>query len=85
MVSPVGAVPIRIALRSDGVNPRRVRLAAYDVRGRRVCRWTAEADPAGIAAWAGRRPDGAPLASGIYFLRTEGSALTETAKVIIAR
>ncbi|HET7497742.1 MAG TPA: aryl-sulfate sulfotransferase, partial [Candidatus Eisenbacteria bacterium] len=85
MVSPVGAVPIRIALRSDGVNPRRVRLAAYDVRGRRVCRWTAEADPAGIAAWDGRRPDGAPLASGIYFLRTEGSALTETAKVIIAR
>jgi hypothetical protein len=81
----VGAVPIRIALRSDGLNARRVRLAAYDVRGRQRCRWTGEADTAGVTAWDGKRPDGAPLPSGIYFVRTEGSALKETAKVIIAR
>jgi hypothetical protein len=85
MVSAVGAVPIRIALRSDGLNARRVRLAAYDVRGRQRCRWTGEADTAGVTAWDGKRPDGAPLPSGIYFVRTEGSALKETAKVIIAR
>lgn len=85
MVSPVGAAPIRIAFRSDGASERRVRLAAFDVRGRRLARWGAVADASGIVAWDGRRPDGRALASGIYFVRTEGSALTETARVIIAR
>ena len=85
MVSPVGSFPIRIALRSDGVSARRVLLGAFDVRGRRVAYLSKDVDASGILAWDGRRRDGTPLASGIYFIRTEGSALTETAKVVLAR
>jgi hypothetical protein len=84
MVSAIGSVPIRLALRATA-SARTTRLAAYDIRGRRVAAWTADVDASGIAAWDGRGHDRAPLPSGIYYVRTEGAALTETAKVILAR
>ncbi|HEX5032664.1 MAG TPA: aryl-sulfate sulfotransferase [Candidatus Eisenbacteria bacterium] len=84
MASAIGSVPIRLALRATA-SPRTVRLAAYDIRGRRVAEWTADVDASGIVSWDGRGPDRAPLPSGIYYVRTEGAALTETAKVILAR
>lgn len=85
MVSAVGAQPIQIAFRSDGVRTRRVRLAAFDVRGRRVASWTDDLTASGLLAWNGRRSDGRLLASGVYYIRTEGTALVETAKVILVR
>ncbi|HKO21526.1 MAG TPA: aryl-sulfate sulfotransferase [Candidatus Eisenbacteria bacterium] len=84
MVSAIGSVPIRLALRATA-SPRTVRFAVYDIRGRRVAEWTADVDASGIVAWDGRGHDRSPLPSGIYYTRTEGTALTETAKVILAR
>ena len=65
--------------------PRQVSFEAYDVHGRRVAQWSATSDAAGIVAWDGRAKDGQRLRSGIYFVGTEGSALTERAKIVVVK
>jgi len=83
-VSPVGAFPIRLAVRATGA-PRPVVFQAYDVHGRRVARWTATTDASGVVTWDGRAGDGERLRSGIYFVGTEGSVLTERTKVVLVK
>ena len=85
MASPVGAWPLRIAFRADGTNPRSVAMVAYDATGRRVRRWTATIDGSGEMAWDGRGGNGERLASGIYFVGTDGSAIDEMARVVLIK
>jgi Arylsulfotransferase (ASST) len=82
--SRIGAFPIEIAVRASGA-PRSVVFQAHDVQGRRVARWTAMSDDEGVVAWDGRGDDGTRLRSGIYFVGTEGSVLTERAKVVLVK
>jgi hypothetical protein len=85
MASPVGSSPVRIAFRSDGATPRTVTMAAYDIRGRRVRHWTATIDGSGEVTWDGRGGNGERLASGIYFVGTEGTAIDEMARVVLVK
>jgi hypothetical protein len=85
MASPVGASPLRIAFRSDGATPRTVTMAAYDAHGRRVRRWTATIGGSGEVTWDGRGGNGERLASGIYFVGTEGTAIDEMARVVLIK
>ena len=85
MASPVGASPVRIAFRSDGATPRTVTMAAYDAHGRRVRRWTATIGGSGEVTWDGRGGNGERLASGIYFVGTEGTAIDEMARVVLVK
>jgi arylsulfotransferase ASST len=85
MASAVGAWPLRIAFRADGTNPRSVTMVAYDATGRRVRRWTATIDGAGEMIWDGRGGNGERMASGIYFVGTEGSAIDEMARVVLVK
>jgi hypothetical protein len=85
MASPVGASPLRIAFRTDGATPRTVTMAAYDATGRRVRRWSATISASGEVTWDGRGGNGERLASGIYFVGTEGTAIDEMARVILVK
>jgi hypothetical protein len=85
MASPVGASPVRISFRSDGATPRTVTMAAYDAMGRRVRRWTATIGGSGEVTWDGRGGNGERLASGIYFVGTEGTAINEMARVVLVK
>ena len=85
MASPVGAWPLRIAFRTDGASPRTVTMAAYDATGRRVRRWTATIGASGEMTWDGRGGNGERLASGIYFVGTEGTAIDEMARVVLVK
>jgi arylsulfotransferase ASST len=85
MASPVGAWPLRIAFRSDGASPRTVTMAAYDATGRRVRRWTVTIGGSGEVTWDGRGGNGERLASGIYFVGTEGTAIDEMARVVLVK
>jgi len=85
MASPVGSSPVRIAFRSDGATPRTVSMAAYDIKGRRVRHWTATIDGSGEVTWDGRGGNGERLASGIYFVGTEGTAIDEMARVVLVK
>lgn len=85
VVSPIGALPVKIDFRTDGVVPRTVSLAAYDTQGRLVNRWQALTDPAGVVEWDGRGFSGGRVSSGVYFVGTEGIALTEMARVVLLR
>jgi hypothetical protein len=85
MASPVGAWPLRISFRSDGATPRTVTMAAYDAHGRRVRRWTATISGSGEVAWDGRGGNGEKLASGVYFVGTEGTAIDEMARVVLVK
>ena len=85
MASPVGSSPLRISFRSDGATPRTVTMAAYDAHGRRVRRWTATISGSGEVTWDGRGGNGEKLASGIYFVGTEGTAINEMARVVLVK
>ena len=85
MASPVGAYPLRIDFRGGSAPPRTVTMSAYDVRGRRVRRWTATIDAAGEATWDGRGQNGERLASGIYFVGIEKAPIAEMAKVVLVK
>jgi subtilisin family serine protease len=65
----IGDATLEFAMRDEG----RVRLALYDVRGRRVRTLIDGARPAGIqhVTWDGRDDGGAPAAAGIYLVRIE--------------
>ncbi len=83
VVSRPGVLPVELAFR-DRVDRTRT-LAVYDVQGRLVKRWRAPVAGGRRASWDGRRADGRPAASGIYFARVEDPALGAVAKIVIAR
>ncbi|MGE5175925.1 MAG: FG-GAP-like repeat-containing protein [Hyphomicrobiales bacterium] len=65
-----------------------VRVAVYDVRGRLVSRLLDQANvPAGYhdVRIAGRREDGAPLASGVYFYRIEAVEGEQTGRFTVLK
>ena len=79
ILSPVGSLPVELAL--DGrAGPRT--LAIYDVQGRLIRRWRAET---GASRWDGRRSDGTPVGTGIYFVRIDEGGPEPTAKILIIR
>jgi hypothetical protein len=87
VISSPGVLPVTLTLEAaaPGLAPRAV--AVYDVRGRLVRRWIAAAQGAERFTWDGRRVDGTPVASGIYFARAEGPAApgAKARRIVIAR
>jgi Tol biopolymer transport system component len=74
---------IRYALPHDSL----VRLAVYDVRGRKVARLVDAVQPAGRhgVTWDGRDDHGGRLASGVYFARIEAAGEVQTRKLVMLR
>ena len=66
---------------------RRVELAVYDLRGRRVRELTRDVWPAGRheVPWNGRDDRGRELASGIYLVRLQAGSESAVAKVTLVR
>ncbi len=63
-----------------------LRFEVLDVRGRRVGAGTAAASAAGHWLWNARRPDGASLGAGVYFVRaTDAAGRSATERVVIVR
>jgi hypothetical protein len=64
-----------------------VRLAVFDVRGRRVAVLHDGPQPPGYHTlhWDGRRADGAPVASGTYLLRLQSGDTVRTGRVTLVR
>jgi len=81
IVSPPGALPVQIAAGIPRSQPRT--LAVYDVQGRLVKRWTAEAGSP--AVWDGIRSDGRRAGAGIYLVRSEDGPPGPAVKVAIIR
>ncbi|HET9941452.1 MAG TPA: T9SS type A sorting domain-containing protein, partial [Candidatus Eisenbacteria bacterium] len=79
----VNRVELTYGLPHDG----RVRLALYDVRGRRVALIVDRVEAAGWRSigWNGRNGSGRELPSGAYFLKLEYGDQTQVRKVLIAR
>lgn len=67
--------------------PTAVRLAVYDLLGRRVCTLVDERRPAGLYSvhWNGLSDDTRTVASGIYLLRLEADSFSKTVKLILMR
>ena len=67
--------------------PGHVRVAVYNVRGRLVKTLTEGNLLAGshTLTWNGADDNGAPVASGVYFARIEGSAGTQAAKLLLLK
>jgi subtilisin-like proprotein convertase family protein len=61
-----------------------VRLAVYDVQGRKVATLLAQAYPAGIhtVAWDGAGSDGKPVASGVYFCRFTAGPYSAVRRIV---
>lgn len=78
-----GAVTLRFSLPRDAG----VRLAIYDVSGRRVRELVSGAQPAGehAIAWDARDQGGRAVATGVYFARLEAGGHTFTEKVVSVR
>ena len=64
-----------------------VRVAVYDVLGRRVHVLVDGEQPAGrhTVRWEGRRTSGHPLASGVYFVRLEAGDQQRTQRLMLVR
>jgi hypothetical protein len=67
--------------------PAHVRLAVYDLGGRRVRTLVDEVEGAGErrAVWNGADDAGRPVASGVYFCRLEAGAVVETRRMVLVR
>lgn len=74
---------VRFALAED----THVRVEILDVRGRRVRLLVDEGRPAGSHefVWTGRSDDGAPVASGVYYLRMIADGETRTRKMTLLK
>jgi hypothetical protein len=89
LLEPVRPNPLRtygeIAYRLPGAG--RVRLAAYDVTGRRVAVLSDGAQAGGwhTVRWDGRDAGGHALSAGVYLLRLEIAGLVTSRKLVIAR
>lgn len=68
-------------------NTRHVRLAVYDVLGRRVRVLVDERQPAGHhrVQWSGHDRAGQPLASGLYLLRLDAGSTQHTRRIVLVR
>jgi photosystem II stability/assembly factor-like uncharacterized protein len=64
-----------------------LRLAVYDVGGRRVAALISRSYPAGEfeATWDGKDDLGRPLASGVYFVSLEGRGFSATTKLLLLK
>jgi len=64
-----------------------VRLAVYDLRGRRVAVLLDEQRPSGRyeVTWDARAVDGSVLSSGVYFVRLESAGQTSSRKLVLVR
>src|SRR5690606_39313128 len=65
-----------------------VRIRVFNALGAEVARLVdGDARDAGahLVVWDGRRSDGAPAASGVYFLQFTAGQETKTAKVVLVR
>lgn len=85
LVSAPGRLPV--VLQDAGAPGAPRTITVYDVRGRRVKHWTS---PDGLrVSWDGRRDDGRPVSSGIYWVRVGAASGTPlpggTIKVAIVR
>ena len=78
-----GATTLRFSLPSEAS----VRLAVYDVRGRRVRELVSGSRPAGgqTVVWDFRDGQGAPVGAGIYFAKLEVGNRTATRKLVLVR
>lgn len=67
--------------------PGRAAISVFDVEGRRVARVVDEAFPAGThrVSWLGRREDGQPLPTGVYFVQLQAGDYKSVKKVILAK
>lgn len=78
-----GPVTITYDLASAGCEPR---LSVFDVLGRRVCSLDA---PAGTGRheieWDGLKADGAPLPSGVYWIRLAMSGKSRAVRILLIR
>jgi hypothetical protein len=90
LVSPRGALPVVVDGGAGAPGAGAPTVSIHDVRGRLVRRWTAAPSGHARISWDGRRDDGRPVASGIYFLRIETPGTPARAegrilKVLVAR
>lgn len=69
------------------VNGGRSLVAVYDLQGRRIATLAQGEQAAGrhSLSWDGRDSSGRQVAAGVYFVRLESSAVTETRKVTLLR
>jgi hypothetical protein len=67
--------------------PGRVRVAVYDLSGRRVALVADEVYGAGDqdVLWTGRDDDGRAVSSGVYFVRVEGAGLAASLRAVLLR
>jgi hypothetical protein len=74
-------------IRYELSNDQEVRLAVYDVQGRLVRSLVDGVETAGVhkVAWKGIDNQGAPVASGIYFVRLSGEGQIATGKIVLAK
>ncbi len=79
----IGRTTIEFSLPTE----ERVRIAVYDVTGRRVRVILDDTLPGGMheSAWDGTDERGRPLASGVYFLRLESGRTATSAKLVLMR
>jgi hypothetical protein len=82
LVSPLGVMPVKLAVLNAGIGKREV--TVFDVQGRLVKRWSGAPTAPGYASWDGRS-DGVQVGSGIYFIRVVDDARSGTLKVVVAR
>jgi len=77
----------RVVIAFDLARPADVRLAVYDLRGRRVRTLAAGPLPAGAhaARWDGTDDSGAALPSGLYVCRMTAATGTVSRKMMLAR
>ena len=76
-----------VALSLESDRREIARVAVYDVRGRQmsVLHDGSLSPGRNLLSWDGQSASGAPLASGVYFVRVEGAGLTATRKITLYR
>ncbi|MGH7485274.1 MAG: T9SS type A sorting domain-containing protein [bacterium] len=88
-LDPVFPNPLEAGTKLNFAIPRSgsVKLAIYDVTGRRVALIVDQALPSGMrgVTWDGRDGKGWPVASGTYFARLESAGQTQVRKIVVAR
>lgn len=79
----LGRAEVEFVLPRDGA----VRLAVYDLAGKRVATLVDGQRPAGrhTVRWDARAGSGARLASGVYFMKLEAAGETRTRKLVLTR
>jgi outer membrane protein assembly factor BamB len=78
-----GPISVEYQLERD----ERVEITVFDVLGRRIHQLVDGHQPAGryTARWDGRGASGTPVASGMYFVRMQAGAFTDTRRVVLVR